>query len=124
MLPWPPILGLRDSLTTTLKYLRRSRTQAEIAEDYGVSQSTISRAIAAMTPLIVGALIQFVPTADSLSVGQLGLAPADTATGAARLKHLHGALPDQVILKLGEDSSHTRQSAGLSAVRRRFWDPA
>jgi hypothetical protein len=62
MRPWPPILGLWDSLTATLKYLRRNRTQAEIAEDYGVSRSTISRAIAAMTPLIVGALIEFVPT--------------------------------------------------------------
>ena len=67
MRPWPPILGLRDSLTATLKYLRRNRTQAEIAEDYGVSQPTISRAIAAMTPLIVGALIKFVPTADSFA---------------------------------------------------------
>jgi len=57
MRPWPPILGLRESLTATLKCLRRNRTQAEIAEDYGVSQSTISRAIAAMTLLIVGALI-------------------------------------------------------------------
>ena len=70
MRPWPPILGLRDSLTATLKYLRRNRTPAEIAEDYGVSQSTISRAIAAMTPLIVGALIEFVPTADSMHDGK------------------------------------------------------
>jgi hypothetical protein len=70
MRPWPPILGLRDSLTATLKYLRRNRTQAEIAEEYEVSQPTISRAIAAMTPLIVGALIKFVPTADSLCDGK------------------------------------------------------
>ena len=42
---WPPILGLRNALTVTLTYLRRSRVQAEIAENYGVSQPTISRAI-------------------------------------------------------------------------------
>ena len=69
MRPWPPILGLRDSLTATLKYLRRNRTQAEIAEDYGVSQPAISRAVAAMTPLIVGTLIEFAPAADSLRDG-------------------------------------------------------
>jgi DDE superfamily endonuclease/Helix-turn-helix of DDE superfamily endonuclease len=63
---WPPILGLRDSLTVTLKYLRRNRVQEEIAEDYGVSQPTISRAISAITPLLVQALLEYVPTADDL----------------------------------------------------------
>ena len=41
---WPPVLGLRNALTVTLAYLRRNRVQAEIAENYGVSQPTISRA--------------------------------------------------------------------------------
>jgi hypothetical protein len=63
---WPPILGLQDSLTVTLKYLRRNRVQAEIAEAYGVSQPTISRAISAITPLLVQALLEYVPTADDL----------------------------------------------------------
>jgi len=63
---WPPILGLQDSLTATLKYLRRNRVQAEIAEDYSVSQPTISRAISAITPLLVQALLEYVPTADDL----------------------------------------------------------
>jgi hypothetical protein len=66
---WPPILGLRDSLTVTLKYLRRNRVQAEIAEDYSVSQPTISRAISAITPLLVQALLDYVPTADDLDGG-------------------------------------------------------
>jgi len=70
MRPWPPILGLRDSLKVTLTYLRRNRTQAEIAEDYEVSQPTVSRAISAMTPLIVGALMEYIPTADSLGGGK------------------------------------------------------
>ncbi len=63
---WPPILGLHNSLAVTLKYLRRNRVQEEIAEDYGVSQPTISRAISAITPLLVQALLEYVPTADDL----------------------------------------------------------
>ena len=43
MRKWPPILGLRNALTATLTYMRRNRVQAEIAENYGVSQPTISR---------------------------------------------------------------------------------
>jgi DDE superfamily endonuclease/Helix-turn-helix of DDE superfamily endonuclease len=66
MRPWPPILGLRNALTVTLTYLRRNRVQEEIAEDYGVSQPTISRAISAITPLLVQVLIDYVPTADDL----------------------------------------------------------
>src|SRR6266851_4382503 len=50
---WPPILGLRNALTVTLTYMRRNRVQAEIAESYGVSQPTISRAISAITPLLM-----------------------------------------------------------------------
>jgi hypothetical protein len=64
--PWPPILGLYKSVVATLTYLRRNRVQAEIAESTGVSQSTISRAITAITPLLDTALAEFVPTADEL----------------------------------------------------------
>ena len=63
---WPPILGLYTSLVVTLTYLRRNRVQEELAETYGVSQSTISRAIAAITPLAEKLLRKFVPTADEL----------------------------------------------------------
>lgn len=66
---WPPILGLRNAVTVTLAYLRRNRVQAEIAEDYGVSQPTISRAISAIIPLLVKVLADFVPTADELGDG-------------------------------------------------------
>jgi DDE superfamily endonuclease/Helix-turn-helix of DDE superfamily endonuclease len=58
---WPPVLGLRDSLKVTLTYLRKNRVQAEIAEDFGVSQPTVSRAISAVTPLLVIALSGFAP---------------------------------------------------------------
>jgi hypothetical protein len=40
--------------------------QAEIAEAFDVSQSTISRAITAMTGLVERALRRYVPTADEL----------------------------------------------------------
>jgi Helix-turn-helix of DDE superfamily endonuclease len=50
--PWPPILGLYKSVAVALTYMRRNRVQAELAETYGVSQPTISRAITAVTPLL------------------------------------------------------------------------
>ncbi len=50
---WPPILGLFKSVVVALTtYMRRNRVQAELAETYNVSQPTISRAIATITPLI------------------------------------------------------------------------
>src|SRR2546430_16786014 len=63
---WPPVLGLVDSVVVALTYLRRNRVQVELAETYGVSQSTISRAITAVTPLLGLVLQPCVPTADQL----------------------------------------------------------
>jgi len=63
---WPPCLGLFKSVVAALSYMRHNRTQAEIGESLGVSQSTISRAISAVTPLIPEAVREFVPTADDL----------------------------------------------------------
>ena len=63
---WPPSLGLFRSVVVTLTYLRRNRVQHELAETYGVSQPTISRAIAAITPVLGEALADYVPTADEL----------------------------------------------------------
>jgi hypothetical protein len=40
--------------------------QWELAETYGVSQATISRAITAITPLLARALARYVPTAEEL----------------------------------------------------------
>jgi hypothetical protein len=37
--------------------------QAEIAGNYGVSQPTINRAISAISPLLVQALLCYIPTA-------------------------------------------------------------
>jgi alkylated DNA repair dioxygenase AlkB len=63
---WPPILGLFRSVVVTLTYLRRNRAQAEIGEAFNVSQSTISRAIQAVTLLLGDVLAEYVPTADEL----------------------------------------------------------
>ena len=63
---WPPILGLFRSVIVALTYMRCNRTQAEIGESFGVSQSTISRAISAVTPLLAAILSEYVPTADEL----------------------------------------------------------
>jgi hypothetical protein len=64
--PWPPILGLYKSVIVALTYMRRNRVQAELAETYGVSQPTISRAITGVTPLLGEVLREYVPTADDL----------------------------------------------------------
>jgi len=66
---WPPILGLFRSVLVTLTYLRRNHVQAELAEYHDVSQSTISRAIASITPLLSETLRHVVPTADELTAG-------------------------------------------------------
>lgn len=46
--------------------MRRNRVQVELAETYGVSQSTISRAITAVTPLLKTVLEPYVPTAEEV----------------------------------------------------------
>lgn len=63
---WPSSLGLVNSVAVTLKYKRHNTAQAEIGESFGVSQSTVSRAIKVITPLIAEATREFVPTADQL----------------------------------------------------------
>jgi hypothetical protein len=67
---WPPILGLGNSVVITLAYLRRNRVQWELAETYGVSQSTISRAITTITPLLARAMARYIPTAEELRPGR------------------------------------------------------
>jgi hypothetical protein len=65
---WPPVLGLYWSVVVALAHLRRNRVQAELAEAYGISQSTVSRAISAITPLLGKVLKDYVPTADDLDL--------------------------------------------------------
>ena len=63
---WPPILGLFKSTVVALTYMRRNRAQAEIGESFGVSQSTISRAVAGLTPILGKLLAGYVPVAEDL----------------------------------------------------------
>jgi hypothetical protein len=63
---WPPILGLFTAVVVALTYLRRNRVQVELAETYGVSQPTISRAITSLTPVLGVVLADFVPVAEEL----------------------------------------------------------
>lgn len=63
---WPPILGLYNAVVVTLTYLRRNRAQAEIAESFAVSQPTISRAVAALTPVLGHVIADYVPVAEDL----------------------------------------------------------
>ena len=67
---WPPILGLGNSVVITLTYLRRNRVQWELAETYGVSQSTVSRAITTVTPLLARAWARYMPSAEELRPGR------------------------------------------------------
>jgi len=58
---WPPILGLEGALTVTLTYMRRNRVQTGDSRGLRASRSpTISRAISAITPLLVQALLEYV----------------------------------------------------------------
>lgn len=63
---YPPSLGVRRSVVIALSYLKTNRREAELAEDHGTSQSTISRAITGITPWLKTVLAEFVPTAEEL----------------------------------------------------------
>jgi hypothetical protein len=63
---YPPVLGLFKSVVVALTYLRRNHVQQELAEYYEVSQSTISRAITAITPELARVTRPFIPTAEKL----------------------------------------------------------
>lgn len=55
-----------QEIRATLIYRRRNRTETDLAETFGVSQATISRAITRWTPRLVEALRHLVPTVDDL----------------------------------------------------------
>jgi hypothetical protein len=63
---YPPVLGLFKSVAVALTYLRRNHVQQELAEYYEVSQSTISRAITAITPELARMMRPCTPTAEEL----------------------------------------------------------
>lgn len=60
------VLSLRDLVVVVLIYLRSNRTQASIADQFGVSQKTISRTIADLTPILGQVLTDHTPTVEDL----------------------------------------------------------
>ena len=60
-------LGLFLCVRLTLTYLRHTPCQELLAEAYCVSQATVSRVIAAYTPLIAACLYGSVPTLEDLN---------------------------------------------------------
>lgn len=66
----PAALTLEQEVRATIIYKRRNRTEADLAETFGVSQATISRAISRWTPRLVEALGHLVPTVDGLDPRQ------------------------------------------------------
>ena len=60
------VLGLFLCVRLTLTYLRHNPCQELLAEAYNVSQATVSRVIAAYTPLIAACLNGSVPTVEDL----------------------------------------------------------
>lgn len=62
----PTALTVFHSVTVALIYLRRNIVQQYLAEQFGVSQPTISRTICRFVALIEAALAGYVPTAEDL----------------------------------------------------------
>ena len=63
---YPPILGLSGSLTATLMYLRQNIVQEVIGEILGVSQTTVSRVIKALTEALSRTLAVLLFTAEEV----------------------------------------------------------
>lgn len=57
----PRTLTLVQAIEATVIYLRRNQVQESVGEFYDVSQSTVSRAINVLTPLVRAATADFVP---------------------------------------------------------------
>ena len=75
--PWnsptgrPKSLGLYQSVEATCIYLRQNATQEFIGEMRDTSQSTISRYVARLTPIVKAVLEEFVPSAeDAIEIGR------------------------------------------------------
>jgi len=62
-------LSVLQQISVALVYLRRNRTQADLAFTYGVSQPTISRVNREWTTILAQALNDWIPTGDDLPEG-------------------------------------------------------
>ena len=66
---YPPSKGLRNALKAALIYMRHNIPQVVIGEQLNVSQSTVSRAIGALTDAIARALRDLLLTAEEVPEG-------------------------------------------------------
>ena len=66
---YPPSMGLRNALKAALIYMRHNIPQVVIGEQLNVSQSTVSRAVGALTDAIVRALKDMLLTAEEVPEG-------------------------------------------------------
>ena len=66
----PPVLLWRQEVQISIMDIRRNRTQAELAEDFSVSQATISRVMARWTPRPGEVLAEFVPAVEDLDASE------------------------------------------------------
>jgi len=66
---YPPSMGLRNALKAALIYMRHNIPQVVIGEQLNVSQSTVSRAVGALTDAIARALKDVLLTAEEVLKG-------------------------------------------------------
>ena len=66
---YPPSMGLRNALKAALIYMRHNIPQVVIGEQLNVSQSTVSRAVGALTDAIARALKDLLLTAEEVPEG-------------------------------------------------------
>ena len=66
----PPVLLWRQEVQISVTDIRRNRTQTDRAEDFSVSQATISRVMARWTPRLGEVLDEFVPAVEDLDASE------------------------------------------------------
>lgn len=66
-------LGLFRAVALAVAYLRQNITQVVLAEYFGVSQSTVSRVICHLTPVLADVLDEFIPNAHEATEGRVVL---------------------------------------------------
>ena len=99
---YPPSMGLRNALKAVLIYMRHNVVQVVIGEQLGVSQSTISRAIGALTDAIVRALKDMLLTAEEVPEG------CDCRGGRHPLPLLKPARSPRIVVGQAWDDRHER----------------
>jgi hypothetical protein len=96
----PRALGLYRAVEAACLYLRQNATEEFIGDVHGASQSTVSRCLSLLVPVVRAALAEFVPDAES-------------AAGAVRGK---GCLVDGTIVRCWSYRGHEELWSGKKSV--------